>query len=166
MQKVGLDAAVLEHEIEKVITYVGDKKTITKDDISAVCLSSLQYSLWQLAEKIVWKQELDRNFSHMEASFFHGLISSLRMQLQQGLKMASLIEKNAKPDDFSNAFPRLYPKQLERKKQTAQSLGKKWFQSALIELFEIDIYSKNNVNSFSLLWDLFCSKMRKKAAGR
>jgi len=163
VKKVGLDAAILENEIKKVITYVGDKKYITSKDISDICLSSLQYSLWQLSEKIVWKQELDLSFPHMDASFFHGLIASIRIQLQQGLKMASLIEKNTSPTAYKSYFPRLFPKQLETKKQVSKNLGRKWFQYGLICLYEIDIYSKNNVSSFSLLWDLFCRKIRKKS---
>jgi hypothetical protein len=158
LHRVGSDLASLEQEMQKLMTYVGENKNITKEDIDAITTSSAQMTLWQLADKLVWENQfMPEHFKEEDATFFHGFIQTARMQLEQGLMMASLLEKDPKIS-LSHYFPKMFPKQLEKRKMIATQKGSKHFKKGLIYLSEMDLLSKSNVTSYSSLLEVFWTK--------
>lgn len=157
--QVGMDLSQIEQEVEKLITYIGDKQTIEIEDIKKIIISIKQHTLWQIAEEIIWG-ERKVSFDCMDITFFHGLVAALRFQLQMGLKLASIIEKGKKVDDFSSSFPRMNPKILNFRKEVAKIRGVKFFEKGLVSLFEIDLLSKSNFSMPNVLIDLFISKIK------
>ena len=156
-EKVGLDLASLEQEIYKLITFAADKQSIELEDVHKVCPFSLNESIWQKAEEIVWgKITFDKSL--LDANFFHALISAVRYQLQLGYKIASLLESK-KAHDISLYFPKIYPKTLEKKMKIAQSYKTVFYKKALKELFAIDLLSKTVNFNFSYLLDLLKTKL-------
>ena len=151
IQRVGLDLALVEQEIDKLITYVGEKKEIEKRDVLAISIQTEQSNYWQLAEKIIEGKEL--SFFHMDTALFHSLIIALRHHLQVGYKIASFLKKGER--DLNKYFPRMPVKVLSRKKALAEKRGSQFFKKGLQFLYEIDLLSKNNFHCFSLLLDYF-----------
>jgi len=47
------DASILEHELDKLLCYIGDKKQIETNDVLAITSSNHMATTWHLAEEIV-----------------------------------------------------------------------------------------------------------------
>ena len=47
---VGHDAALLRQEMEKLVAYSGERQAVTEEDIDAVCVRSLECSVFQMVE--------------------------------------------------------------------------------------------------------------------
>lgn len=156
-ERVGLVLALVENEINKLITYVGDKKSIELEDVQSICPINITESIWKIAEEIVWGKINFDNLS-VDLNFFHLLISAIRYQLQLGYKIASIIESNNKSDLFSY-FPKIYPRALEKKKEIAKNRSSSFYKKAINTLFDIDVLSKTiNMNPANLL-DLLKTKL-------
>lgn len=156
-EKVGLDLALVEQEIDKLITYIGDKKSIELEDVENICPVNMTQSVWQIAEEIVWEKITFDNLT-IDANFFHLLLSAIRYQLETGYKIASLIE-DKKLQDLSVHFPKIYPRSLEKKKEIATYYKTDFYKKALKELFEIDLLSKTININFSFLLDILKTKL-------
>lgn len=155
--KVGLDLALIEQELEKLITYTADKKAIELEDVENICPINITQTIWQMADEIVWGKINFDNIS-IDINFFHLLLSAIRYQLELGYKIASLIE-DKKVSDLSPYFPKIYPRSLEKKKELATYYKSTYYQKALKELFEIDLLSKTiNIDSLFLL-DILKTKL-------
>ncbi len=157
LDQAGFDRAQIEQEIEKLITYVGDKLQVEVKDVEEVIVSIKQHTLWQIAEKIIWGDR-DVVFEEMDMSFFHGLLAALRFQLQLGLKIASIQETDEEGFDRYQ-LPRMNPKVFQLRKEIAAVRKSYFFKNALTYLYEIDLLSKNQVNYPQLLMDFFISKL-------
>jgi len=155
--RVGLDLAVIEQEINKVISFVGEKKAIELEDIQSICVLSINKSIWQMAEDIVWEKV---NFDNLniDATYFHLLISAIRYQLQLGYKIAALIENN-QTKEISAYFPKIFPRALEKKQEIAALRKTFFYKKGLKILFEIDLLSKTMNMSFSNLLDILKTKI-------
>lgn len=157
LEKIGLDLALIENELDKLIIYVGNRKSIELEDIEHVCPENLNYSVWQMAEEIVWG-EINFEKVFIETSFFHQLVSAIRYQIQLGYKIASLLEKN-KNQDLSVYFPKIYPRALDKKKQLVQRNGLYFYKKALQHIFEIDFLSKSMSLNHETLFELLKLKL-------
>jgi hypothetical protein len=155
--RVGVDMEMVANEIDKLITFVGDKNTIDEEDVKAICATSNTTTIWQVAEKIVWSDEiLSENVEkNCDATFFHSLIIAVRYHLEMGLKLSSFLESGLSVEKYLSYFPRMYPKTLEKRKKIAKERGSYFFKKALAELFKIDFLSKNNVRYLTTLIDVF-----------
>ena len=47
---VGHDAALLKQEMEKLAAYAGERETVTEEDIAAICIRSLECSVFQMVD--------------------------------------------------------------------------------------------------------------------
>ncbi len=159
--RVGFEMDEIDNEIEKLITFVGDKDTIDIGDIKKICINSSHNTTWQLAEKIVWKEPLKERIEDviLDTTFFHGFIIALRYQLQLGLKLASFALSNLRIEDHLSYFPRVSISSLEKKQNVAKTRGVTFFKKALIELFKIDLLSKNQTYCLPALIDFLRGRL-------
>ncbi|MBN2479584.1 MAG: hypothetical protein JXA94_05090 [Parachlamydiales bacterium] len=158
IEAIGLDLSMIDQETDKLITYVGDKTTIELDDIRQICITNISQNMWHIAEELVWKNTSICTL-HIDSNFFYSLLSSVRYQLQMGLKIAVLIEEN-KINQLSKYFPKIYPRALEKKKETAAIYKSTYFKNALKELFDIDLLSKTANFDYNFLFDLLQTKLK------
>ncbi|NGX44771.1 MAG: hypothetical protein K1060chlam3_00946 [Candidatus Anoxychlamydiales bacterium] len=156
-ERVGLDLALVENEINKLITFVGLKKSIEIEDVQSICPINITESVWKIAEEIVWGKINFDNLS-IDTAYFHLLISAIRFQLQLGCKMASILE-SGKKYDLSSYFPKIYPRALEKKKLIATERKAIFFKEAIKSLFEIDLLSKTINMNLSNLLDILKTKL-------
>lgn len=151
-ERLGVDPALLESEIDKLICYVGDRSAITREDILELSPASRTSTLWQMAEEIVWE---GGELPSLDAASFHGLIPALRSQLHLGLSLATLIEETCPADQWSRFLPKLWPKTLEKRSSQAARLGSPYFCKGLDKLFEIELLSRTHSTQYRALLDLF-----------
>jgi DNA polymerase-3 subunit delta len=152
IERLGLDPALLESEIDKLICYVGERGAITTQDILAISPASRAATLWQTAEEVIWERG---EFPALDATGFHTLVPALRNQLHLGLALAALIEEKRPADQWSRVLPKIWPKTLEKRSSQAARLGKTYFQKGMEKLFEIELLSRSGSTQYRALLDLF-----------
>lgn len=151
-ERLGLDPALLESEIDKLICYVGERAVISCEDVLAITPASKSSTLWQIAEELIWEKG---EFPSLDGSLFHGLVLGLRNQLHLGLTLATLIEEKKPADEWGGFLPKLWPKMLEKRSSQAARLGSSYFQKGLEKLFEIELLSRSNSTQYRALLDRF-----------
>ncbi len=152
LERLGTDAALLESEIDKLICYVGDRPTVTRDDILQISPASRTATLWQTAEEVIWE---GGELPILDATAFHGLVPALRNQLHLGLTLATLIEEKCPSDQWNRYLPKLWPKTLEKRSSQAAQRGSPYFRKGLEKLFEVELLSRSHSTQYRALLDLF-----------
>jgi len=152
LERLGVDPALLESEIDKLICYVGDRNVITREDILSISPASKTATLWQTAEDVIWERG---EFPPLDGTSFHGLIPALRNQLQLGLTLSTLIEERCPSDQWSKYLPKLWPKTLEKRSSQAARMGSSYFKKGLSKLLEVELLSRTNSTQYRALLDLF-----------
>lgn len=155
-ERLEKESALLESELDKLICYVGDRPTITRDDVLQISASSRTHTLWQVAEEIIW--EGSPNLT-LDESTFHGLVPILRSQLQLGLKIATLIESQTSSEMWSAHLPKVWPKTLEKRTSQAARLGSNYFRKGIHALFEMELLSRGSSTQYGALLSLFRSNL-------
>ena len=159
-ERLDCDAALLSFEMDKLLCYCADKQDISRADVEAVCRSSRSYSLWQVAEELVWEKTFRANESDLsDSSFFHGLIAGMRQQLIVGAKMCALKQSAVPFGEWRTHFPKIWPKALEKKAHLADHLGAAYFRKGLNLLFQIELLSKSGPIPTDALIDYFRIKV-------
>lgn len=150
LECAGPDISLLTQEVQKLICYVGDRPTIERSDIFRICGANTLDTPWQIAEEIIWEGK-----GTFDASGFHGLIFSLRSQLQLGLKITSLLDAGIPGSEWAPYFPKIWPRTLEKRKEQAARKGTKYFKQGLEMLYKIESFSRTGSMSVEALFDLF-----------
>ncbi|CDR34160.1 DNA polymerase III subunit delta [Criblamydia sequanensis] len=106
---LGLDKELLHSELEKLVSYVGEKKEIQLKDVLEVSFEIPSDTAWQLGEAIFQRK----------ASEAHQIVSNLlkngtpplqilkqiRSQFQTDFQVASLLSQGKRKEDISLEFP-------------------------------------------------------------
>ena len=150
MDSQDLDEGILTREVEKLLSYTGDRLHIGVEDVHAVCPSHRSYAVWQTAEKVVWEGQ-----GRLLEAHFHALVPALRSQLQLGLKIATLLAENASPEEWSEKLPKVFPKTLEKRTRDAHRLGASYFMRGLEIIFDIELQSRTGSQNLGALLDFF-----------
>ena len=156
-EMIPLDRLLMQQEVEKLITFIGEKKEIDREDVKAICSISLEENPFQLAQTIAFGT-LDKVPKLEEISILLPLVSSLRSQLEMGLKMTALLAKGASKEEMGLAFPKLWPKALESCLDGARKRGSPFFKKALLALFDFELGLKSSKAKPATLFTLFCAR--------
>lgn len=156
LEKIGVNAALLDQEIDKLLCFVGERGNIERSDVFRVCGSSRNDTVWQMADEIVWEKGEVVGAGEM----FHALVPLLRYQLQIGLKLATFIERRLPSDQWSAHFPKLRQKTLDLRAAQASKRGSAWFQRGLDHLFELELLSRDGSSQTEALLDLFRMRLQ------
>lgn len=151
-ERLGVDPALLESEVDKLVCFVGDRPVIGQADVVQISPASRQATTWQTAEEVVWE---GKEFPSLDANAFHALVPALRSQLHLGLMLAMLIEERVPADAWNRYLPKLWPKVLEKRSSAAARLGAPFFRKGLDHLFHIELLSRTQSTQYRALLDLF-----------
>ncbi len=157
LERLGTDISLLTQEVHKLICYVGDRPTIERSDIFRISSTGGSYTLWQVAEEIVWE-----GGGSFDPSMFPGIIFSLRPQLQIGLKITTLMEEGVPFSEWTPYFPKMWPRTLEKRKNQAAQKGSLFFKKGLETLFKIESLSRTGISQTEALFDLFRTTLNSK----
>lgn len=148
------DRLLLQQEVEKLLTYMGDRQEATRKDVATICSTGLEEKPFQVAQTIAFgKLEGVPQFD--DVSTLLPLVASLRNQLEMGLKMCALLKKEASHQDIEAAFPRLWPKALNQALEGAKRKGAPFYKGALQDLFELELGLKSNAARPAALFTRF-----------
>lgn len=150
------DLAVLDTELDKLLTFCIAKKEITKKDVEAIFSASPTYTVWQIAEKIVWGEE--GNIS-IEEHLSPMLFMALRSELRKGLIIKELLLQGKNAEEIGKHITGIWPKALQKKIETAHKLSLSYFQKGLTSLFEAELLSRNGSSQVDALLDIFTKKL-------
>ncbi len=155
----GTDMAALSHELDKIVCYVGDKTNIQLDDIlPIVSRSSLTLNGWQVAEKIVWKQEW-QPLPSSDISFLISLLGQVRYHLQLGMQISCLQDKNIEYGEIQRLFPSVKPANIEKFCALASTYTKEYFYEGILALFEVEKACKKGSLDPMIIWERFLTKL-------
>lgn len=150
-ERLGMDAALLDQEIDKLLCFAADRPTVERADVFRISAANRNSTLWQVAEEIVW----ERKGELLDGDLFFGLMPALRFQLQLGLKIASLMEEGIPSEKWASYLPRIWPRTLEKRREQVAQLGTSYFAKGLDFLFRVELLSRTGSNQTGALLDLF-----------
>jgi DNA polymerase-3 subunit delta len=154
-ERLEKESSLLESELDKLICFVGDRSSITQQDVLQIGVSAKAHTLWQMAEEIIW----ERSAILVEEAQFHGIVPLLRSQLELGRKIAWLIQSKTPSEEWSAHLPKIWPKTLEKRTSQAARLGSEYFQKGLDALFNMELSSRGSSTQYEALLSLFRSQL-------
>ncbi|NGX57596.1 MAG: hypothetical protein K940chlam3_00489 [Chlamydiae bacterium] len=160
IQHLGTDASSLEQELEKLICYVGDRPTITVQDIDAICPTVNQKTVWQLGEAIfslnvAEAMSIAKALLKDQAPFIL-LLRQIRKQFQTDYQVFSLL---ATPDEIPRIFPYMKGRILQQHIDNARRYGVERFKKGLIEIDRTELEAKNSGIEDECLLELLIAKL-------
>ena len=132
---VGSDWLKLEKELEKLLLFIGKRPEIVFSDLEAVAAGLKELSTWQIAEEIVWGAKGFPRTPALDVSEFLVLIGALRYQIQMGWQMANM-DLEMLPQHFK-------PYQAQKYGRLAHGKPALYFETALLELYEMETLAKS-----------------------
>ncbi|MCB1136451.1 MAG: DNA polymerase III subunit delta, partial [Chlamydiia bacterium] len=95
-RQLGTDKQLLEGEIEKLLCYVGERKAITVDDVTAICACVNLDTVWQLGE-VLLRRDGGKALSITRKLFADGmtfltLLWQVRGQFQTSFQICSIMD--------------------------------------------------------------------------
>lgn len=145
LAEVGPDMATLSSELFKLITYVGERPSITLADARKISSGEVALTGWQIAEQIAWDKKPPT--TPVDTSLLIPLIGQLRYHFQLGMQIAE------------GGTPYLKPVQAEKFSRLARSYGIGYFRLALDALFDLELSAKSSGTPPTLLLELFTCKL-------
>lgn len=130
------DRFFLREELEKLITYVGDKKEITQNDVKAISAFEHEETVWQLSDAFLLRdrQKAASILQHLlqqQASPFL-LVRQLRNVCHQALMMLSLSESGV--HNVQEHFPQLRGSIFDKNFKLAKEAGTAFLTKSLLLL--------------------------------
>ncbi len=151
LEKRGMDLAILEQDLEKIITFIGERPEIQEQDLVDICTDEKLANSWQLSDAILFSKQKLTIDSEIEISLLLSLIGQMRLQVQRGLEIRILLEKKISHAEISAKFSVIKKNQWEKLFSFAQEREKKWLVQALDHLFQMEMLAKNSVATPSVL---------------
>ncbi len=161
--RLGTDKTLLAGEVEKLICYVGDRKKVGVQDVSELCATSNQETIWQLGEYVLQRQvgaALRALRALMaESASLVGLIVQLRTSMQNAFELCSMVHSGTAQSAMAGRFPYLTPKLLEKNQKLALSYGPHAFRKALLLLNDVELKAKSAGNDPEILAETLITKL-------
>jgi DNA polymerase III delta subunit len=159
LENIGLNVSGLEQELVKLITYIDDRREIALQDVHMLCGARKSATSWQLAEAMIWKESLPRSEELIDLATLLSLFSPLRLQLQQGLILAVLVERGASQEEIVHYLPAVKPATLNKMLPIVKRRQSVFFKRALDLLFDIELLTKNSSFEPGLIFDLLQTRI-------
>lgn len=154
---LGTDQDLLDNEIEKIICYIGDRPSITVQDVQAVCVRMPLETVWQLGEAVFTRNggaavRVMRDLLTGDAPFLT-LLRQLRSQFQTEFKVCSILSGGGHRDEVSRMFPYMNGNILERHIQMASGYGMEAFKKGILAIDAAELQVKNSGSDHDLIAD-------------
>jgi DNA polymerase-3 subunit delta len=143
---VGNDAALLKQEMEKLLSYVGERDAIADEDIDAVCVKTLECSVFQLVEAQV-NGRYSEAFGLLDGILTGGedrfmVLSMLLRQYRILYHMRCLLDDRV-PQAQLPALLGIPPFAVARTQAQARRYAKERLKAAYDYLFELEYMLKS-----------------------
>lgn len=155
VKQIGPDYALLAQELEKLICYTFERKTITSRDIETLSIHMPSETAWQLGEAIFLRnsgQALRIAQSLLQSGVaFLTLLRQIRSQFQTELQVCSILTSGGSAEHVSQQFPYMKGRILELHLNMAKSYGLDRFCKGMVCIDEHELIAKNNPIEHELL---------------
>lgn len=148
VKQLGTDQALLHNELQKLICYTGERKSISEKDLYDVCTKINQETGWQLGEALfqrdaaaalrIAKGLLD------DGTALIALLRQIRYQYQTEYQVCSILHAGGTPADIAQEFPYMKGQILNRHVQQAQAYGMKRFRNGILAIDKTELDAKNS----------------------
>ncbi len=148
VKQLGVDQALLEQELFKLVCYVGERRRIEIADVATICGTLPTQTAWQLADALI-KGDLAAawpiaNQLLLDPQQLLPLLRALRSQWQNGLQMTSLHQQGVSPEHIQRHFPNLSPSLIHRQLQQFIPYGMRRFKLGLLAIDSAESAAKNS----------------------
>ncbi len=154
----------LESELVKVLTYVGDRSTVTEEDIAAVTSGSF-IGKWQAAEEIAWEKAKDREISDLSSLL--ALVGQVRFLLHQGRQIYFYLREGKSSEEIMKLL-HIRQAGLQKTVGRIKSYRFEYLNSALSLLYDFELLCKSSSLDAKFLFRYLCiqfTELKKRYAG-
>lgn len=160
---VGVSGTRLSSEVEKLVCYVGSRKTITAEDIAAICSEGSTATVWQLGEAIV-SRDLKGAYTLaarivQEEGAIIGPLAQLRKQIQTLYEVCSILANGGGPDAVTEVFAYMRGRLLQQNMERASKYGLQRFKQALLAIDRTSLAARNSNTDPALLIDMLIARI-------
>ncbi len=143
---VGRDAALLKQEMEKLAAYAGDREAVTEEDIDAVCVRTLECTVFQMVDAQVSGRSHDAcrlMGSVLESGEDRFMVLSMLLRQYRILyHMRCLLDERTKPADLP-ALLGVPPFAVSRTQAQARRYPRERLKAAYDYLYELEYALKS-----------------------
>lgn len=143
LEQIGNDFASLKNELEKLLLFIGDRKTVEEKDIEEITKTEKEVTAWQIAEALVWKCKGVKRQEFKDLSEVLALIALVRHHIYLGIQICR-----------EGEMPSLRKNQIDIYLPFCKKVGPLHFIERLLFLFEWEVKAKSSSFDPTLLWDL------------
>jgi len=146
MDAVGIEAQALEQRLETLITFTGERKQISIQDVKELIPHSKEQKGWEVAESLI----IGNNFTYQPIDsadlgfYFHQMRSQLSRWIQ--------IKEGKAPSGLS-------PQMVNKISQKISLFNKSYFEELLVLLFELDIENRERGVPAASIWKYVVAKV-------
>jgi DNA polymerase III delta subunit len=169
VELVGSDLRYLDNEVEKIVTYAGEKDSITDEDVDQVSGWIKSYVEWELSDYLeradyrqcllILHRLLERDsisppqILGLVSGFFRDILLA-KLRLQEGTQDRKAIFKEIKPQ-IKESFRALYDRQYRGLFSLAEGISWPNLRHILKRLGDVDLKLKTTSLAFQILMEGF-----------
>lgn len=161
--QLGTDRALLANELEKAITFCGERSEVTAKEIYAVCCTVNQETGWKLGEA-VFQRQTSRALEILKALLDEGtsliaLLRQLRSQFQTKVHIASILDRGGTPLDITAVYGYMRGQILDQNLRLTKNYGSEALRRGLIKIDESEVVAKNSAIEPDLIAEILITKL-------
>ncbi len=166
VKQIGTDQDVLEQEVFKLYCYLGDRTTITLQDVSAICSFVSTESIWKLGEDIFHFNPggAVKSIKSLlaDGAPLLGLLRQLRSQFQTSFQICTILANGQGRDEIVKHFRYLTGNILNKKIQEAQGYGLERFKRGILVIDETELKAKSSGGDPDFLAEMLVVRLASK----
>lgn len=157
LRQIGPDKGVLEQELFKLVCYVGERTTITAEDVATICLTQNVQNAWLLGESLL-KKDIKGALEASRAAISDGgniiqMMRQARSQFATQLQIATILENGMGASEVVQQYPYMKGSILERNLQIAQLTGSEKLKKGILAIDATELHAKNSQTDPQFLAD-------------
>ncbi len=163
VKQLGTDQQLLSNELQKLLCFIDNRKSIEDSDINAICCSGNTDNIWQLAEAI-FKRDTSASIviaSHLLKSgvAIIALLRQIRTQFQTGYQICSILAGGGTSHDVNQEYPYMKNAILERNIQQSTQFGAHKFKSGILAIDAAEMLAKNSTGEPEFIMNILLVKL-------
>ncbi|MGA8163533.1 MAG: DNA polymerase III subunit delta [Waddliaceae bacterium] len=152
---IGMDYSLLPLEIEKLISYVGDRETVTEADVRSICTKGYDDNVWQLGDAIFSSRPAAAfSIAHAlvsEGVPFFSLLRQIRTQFQTKCRLCDILSLGGGLGGVQQQFPYMRGNIFQQHAQMARQYGMRRLTKGILLIDDVERLAKNSALSQELL---------------
>jgi DNA polymerase-3 subunit delta len=161
---VGNDLRLLDHEIDKLLTYVGEERPITKRDAELLVGYVREANIFHMVDAL-GTRDTRRAMELVEQLLDDGqaplyLLHMITRQFRILLQVKELLGKGTAAEDMRSLLG-LHPYVLEKATQQARNFSNSQLETIYHQLLELDVAAKTGAMEDRLALNMFVTEVRR-----